>query len=42
MLMRPSQRGIDVLRLKESMAAAMKLALYKQPVGAEGQRSMLL
>ena len=33
MLMRPSQPGNNVLRVKESMAAAMKL--YKQPAGAE-------
>ena len=33
MLMRPSQPDNNVLRLKESMAAAMKL--YKQPAGAE-------
>ena len=33
MLMRPSQPGNNVLRLKESMAAATKL--YKQPAGAE-------
>jgi hypothetical protein len=33
MLMTPSQPGSRVLRLKESMAAAMKL--YKQPVTAE-------
>ena len=32
MLMTPSRPGSDVLRVKESMAAAMKL--YKQPVGA--------
>jgi hypothetical protein len=33
MLMRPSQPGNNILRLKESMAAAMKL--YKQSAGAE-------
>lgn len=33
MLMKPSQPGNNVLRLKQSMADAMKL--YKQPVGAE-------